>query len=109
MLPPTAALDEVCLMKIEAMNYPARNPLQELEWIGNNAFDFVVDFILGPPAADPEHIDRCTVRADPVSILAIMCRALRSSAARGLVCRIGRQQHNQVVQRAGRRQLVHDS
>jgi hypothetical protein len=64
MLPPTAALDEVCLMKIGAMNHPGRNPLQEIEWIGNNAFDYV-DFTLEALAADPEHIDRRTFVVTP--------------------------------------------
>jgi hypothetical protein len=39
-------------MKIGAINHPARNPLEEIEWIGMNGFDFV-DFTLEPPAADP--------------------------------------------------------
>ena len=43
-------------MKIGAMNHPARNPLEEIEGIGKNGFDFV-DFTLEPPAADPGQID----------------------------------------------------
>lgn len=27
-------------MKIGVMNHPARNPLEEIEWIGRNGFDF---------------------------------------------------------------------
>ena len=49
-------------MKIGAMNHPARNPLEEIEWIGKNGFDFV-DFTLEPPAADPDQIDPGAVRA----------------------------------------------
>jgi len=39
-------------MKIGAMNHPARNPLEEIDWFGQHGFDFV-DFTLEPPAADP--------------------------------------------------------
>jgi sugar phosphate isomerase/epimerase len=49
-------------MKIGAMNHPARNPLEEIEWIGKNGFDFV-DFTLEPPAADPGQIDPKAIRA----------------------------------------------
>ena len=49
-------------MKIGAMNHPARKPLEEIEWIGKNGFDFV-DFTLEPPAADPSQIDPAAVRA----------------------------------------------
>lgn len=48
-------------MKIGAMNHPARNPLEEIEWIGKNGFDFV-DFTLEPPAADPDQIDLRALR-----------------------------------------------
>lgn len=49
-------------MKIGAMNHPARNPLDEIEWIGTHGFDFV-DFTLEPPAAAPEQIDAKAIRA----------------------------------------------
>src|SRR5947208_942940 len=49
-------------MKIGAMNHPARNPLEEIDWIGKSGFDFV-DFTLEPPAADPDQIDPAAVRA----------------------------------------------
>src|SRR5215472_9573735 len=49
-------------MQIGAMNHPARNPLEEIEWIGKNGFDFV-DFTLEPPAADPDQIDPHAVRS----------------------------------------------
>ena len=49
-------------MKIGAMNHPARNPLEEIEWIGQHDFDFV-DFTLEPPAADPDQIDAAAVSA----------------------------------------------
>src|SRR5271166_1992095 len=49
-------------MKIGAMNHPARNPLEEIEWFGQHGFDFV-DFTLEPPAADPDLIDSRSVRA----------------------------------------------
>ena len=49
-------------MKIGAMNHPARNPLEEIDWFGRQGFDFV-DFTLEPPAADPDRIDPGAVRA----------------------------------------------
>jgi sugar phosphate isomerase/epimerase len=49
-------------MKIGAMNHPARNPLEEIDWFGQHGFDFV-DFTLEPPAADPDVIDPRAVRA----------------------------------------------
>ena len=49
-------------MKIGAMNHPARNPLEEIDWFGRHGFDFV-DFTLEPPAADPGQIDPAAVRA----------------------------------------------
>ena len=51
-------------MKIGAMNHPARNPLEEIDWFGRQGFDFV-DFTLEPPAADPDQIDPAAVRATP--------------------------------------------
>lgn len=48
-------------MKIGAMNHPARDPLQEIEWFGQNGFDFV-DLTLEPPAADPADLDIKAVR-----------------------------------------------
>jgi sugar phosphate isomerase/epimerase len=48
-------------MKIGAMNNPARNPIQEINWFGQHGFDFV-DFTLEPPAADPGQIDIVAVR-----------------------------------------------
>ena len=49
-------------MKIGVMNHPARNPLEEIEWIGTHGFDFV-DFTLEPPAADPDQINPKAIRA----------------------------------------------
>ena len=49
-------------MQIGAMNHPARDPITEIDWIGENGFDFV-DFTLEPPAADPDLIDPDAVRA----------------------------------------------
>jgi hypothetical protein len=49
-------------MKIGAMNHPARNPLEEIDWFGRHGFDFV-DFTLEPPAADPDQIDPAAIRA----------------------------------------------
>jgi sugar phosphate isomerase/epimerase len=49
-------------MKFGAMNHPARNPLEEIDWFGRHGFDFV-DFTLEPPAADPDQIDPGAVRA----------------------------------------------
>lgn len=49
-------------MQIGAMNHPARNPLEEIDWFGRHGFDFV-DFTLEPPAAGPDQIDPAAVRA----------------------------------------------
>jgi sugar phosphate isomerase/epimerase len=49
-------------MKIGAMNHPARNPLEEIDWFGRHGFDFV-DFTLEPPGADPGQIDPEAIRA----------------------------------------------
>jgi sugar phosphate isomerase/epimerase len=49
-------------MKIGAMNHPARNPLDEIDWFGRHGFDFV-DFTLEPPAAGPDQIDPEAIRA----------------------------------------------
>jgi sugar phosphate isomerase/epimerase len=49
-------------MQIGAMNHPARNPIEEIEWIATHGFDFV-DFTLEPPAADPDQIDADAIRA----------------------------------------------
>jgi len=48
-------------MKIGAMNHPARDPLDEIEWFGQNGFDFV-DLTLEPPACDPADLDLEDVR-----------------------------------------------
>lgn len=48
-------------MKIGAMNHPGRDPLAEIEWIGEQGFDFV-DLTLEPPAADPAEVDSEKVR-----------------------------------------------
>ena len=44
-------------MQIGAMNHPARDPLEEIDWFGRHGFDFV-DLTLEPPAADPSQLDR---------------------------------------------------
>jgi sugar phosphate isomerase/epimerase len=49
-------------MQIGAMNHPARNPLEEIDFFGRQGFDFV-DFTLEPPAADPDQIDTKAIRA----------------------------------------------
>jgi sugar phosphate isomerase/epimerase len=49
-------------MKIGAMNHPARDPIPEIEWFGQNGFDFV-DLTLEPPAADPADVDIEGIRA----------------------------------------------
>ena len=49
-------------MLVGVMNHPARDPIQEIDWIGRNAFDFA-DFTLEPPAADPDQIDVDAIRA----------------------------------------------
>ena len=43
-------------MLVGAMNHPARDPVAEIEWLGENRFDFV-DLTLEPPAACLECID----------------------------------------------------
>lgn len=47
---------KVTRMQIGVMNHPARDPLEEIHWIGEHGFDFV-DFTLEPPAVDPDRID----------------------------------------------------
>ena len=49
-------------MQIGVMNHPARDPIAEIEWIGDHGFDFV-DLTLEPPAADPERIDPRAIKA----------------------------------------------
>jgi len=49
-------------MQIGAMNHPARNPLEEIDWFGRHGLDFV-DFTLEPPAAAPRQIDPKAIRA----------------------------------------------
>ena len=49
-------------MQIGAMNHPSRDPLAEIDWIGQSGFDFV-DLTLEPPAADPGRINPTAVRA----------------------------------------------
>ena len=49
-------------MQIGAMNHPARDPVEEINWIGEHGFDFV-DLTLEPPAADPEQVGVDAIRA----------------------------------------------
>ena len=49
-------------MQVGVMNHPARDPVDEIDWIGGNGFEFV-DFTLEPPAAAPDQIDVEAVRA----------------------------------------------
>ena len=49
-------------MQIGVMNHPARDPVEEIAWIGLHGFDFV-DFTLEPPGADPSEIDLEAIRA----------------------------------------------
>ena len=51
-------------MKIGAMNHPARNPLEEIDWFGRHGFDFV-DLTLEPPAADPAAVRAAPDRLGP--------------------------------------------
>lgn len=55
-------------MKIGVMNHPARNPLEEIEWIATNGFEFV-DFTLEPPAADPDQINPKAIRSSRLGSL----------------------------------------
>src|SRR6516225_1761628 len=48
-------------MQVGAMNHPARDPLEEIDWFGRHGFDFI-DFTLEPPAADPGQIDPKAIR-----------------------------------------------
>ena len=43
-------------MQIGAMNHPARDPVEEINWIGEHEFDFV-DLTLEPPEAAPKQIN----------------------------------------------------
>lgn len=43
-------------MRIGAMNHPARDPIAEIHWMGENEFDFV-DFTFEPPMADPQVVN----------------------------------------------------
>ena len=49
-------------MQIGVMNHPARDPISEIKWIGENGFDFV-DFTIEPSATDQDLIDPDAVRA----------------------------------------------
>ena len=49
-------------MKIGAMNHPQRDPVTEIEWLGQHEFDFV-DLTLDPPIMDPSNVDVKGVRA----------------------------------------------
>lgn len=49
-------------MQIGAMNHPARDPIEQIEWIGQNGFEFV-DFTLEPPAAAPDQVEAGAARA----------------------------------------------
>jgi sugar phosphate isomerase/epimerase len=49
-------------MKIGLMNRPWKNVFHEIDWIGQQAFEFV-DLTLGPPAADLDEIDSAAIRA----------------------------------------------
>ncbi len=48
-------------MKIGVMNNPMRNLLREIQWIGENRFDFI-DLTLEPPCALAADVDVETVR-----------------------------------------------
>ncbi len=49
-------------MQIGAMNHPARDPLEEINWIGHHGFDFV-DFTFEPPATAPTQVDTAAIRS----------------------------------------------
>ena len=49
-------------MQIGAMNHPARDVVAEIDWIGDQGFDFV-DLTLEPPAGEPGRIDVDAIRA----------------------------------------------
>lgn len=49
-------------MLVGAMNHPARDPVQEIEWIASLGFDFV-DLTLEPPLAEPSRLDVRAVRS----------------------------------------------
>lgn len=76
-------------MKIGAMNHPARDPLGEIEWIGQNAFDFV-DFTLEPLAADADQIAPRAVRAaldrHSLGVVAHTLPGIRLSAHPSVAC-----------------------
>ncbi|MFQ5613741.1 MAG: sugar phosphate isomerase/epimerase family protein, partial [Anaerolineae bacterium] len=49
-------------MQIGVMNHPGQDPLQEIEWIGQNGFDYV-DFTFEPPTADPDALDLAAIKS----------------------------------------------
>lgn len=49
-------------MQIGAMNHPGRDPIAQIDWIGQNGLEFV-DFTLEPPTAAPEQVDAAAVRS----------------------------------------------
>jgi sugar phosphate isomerase/epimerase len=49
-------------MQIGTMNHPARDLLEEIEWIAEMGFDFI-DLTLEPPLASVRHVDARRVRA----------------------------------------------
>lgn len=49
-------------MLIGAMNHPARDVLEEIEWIGRMGFDFI-DLTLEPPMAQAKNLDLADLRA----------------------------------------------
>ena len=49
-------------MQIGAMNHPGRDPIEQIDWIGQNGFEFV-DFTFEPPTAAPDQVDAAAVRS----------------------------------------------
>ena len=66
-------------MQIGVMNHPARDPIAEIEWIGQHGFDFV-DFTLEPPAADPDVIDPDAIRTPWTGTVSAWWRIRRGSS-----------------------------
>lgn len=56
-------LSKDTVMRVGAMNHPAKDAIQEIRWIAEHEFDFI-DLTFEPPAADPALLDLAEVRRE---------------------------------------------